>query len=640
MQDRTKKPILKANKILKRARVEEEDAMHVEDDEAQTMQNHTKRPHLRIDKNSKRVRVEEDNIEAMDVDGQQETGNTFAEPMAISDAEVDTLSTLHSTLDNLRGARADVRRALAETGARTEAVEKAGDTVKVSTQDRERLEVIGKELRGIVDKTGLPVHILLQHTGLLIRWTRGQNSWNLYQEYVRTQNRKIPFEIFSSVVKTEYDELKKRSFPQQWKNLKETWRDAVTKDWMSKVTTVQHSASRDNASMVKHMSQIVTQFSELQGNIRNGAPIEMITLVYSSDPHMRQLSQFLVSDPNIRPLFESQQIATREMIERFITLSNALALGITSFEPDEMSLEDLLSFAADVEKESDSKPVDPTEGNVSRAGSSGITKAENMLDHQIKGVKPGANSSKPSKASGVDSIRDYRGYIKRFTKNGELPDGLSLDCDRDGLRSVIRLLLKSLFADATGVANPNIWGTCIHLFLIKHKIRFVWPSEPKGKDRPGDPHWDPKYWSSSLMREAIDWIGGRADKHKKKVQYVYIEEWSEDEKLLPTDSNHPLYLDIPIIRSPSRNSKILATVRECQELVLHTHIELERKSSNAHTQPLTRTTEIRKLKEDIKIYLEGHTPNTVPKYHNVEYLNQVLIRYCYPPIQVAVASTI
>ncbi|KAJ2929054.1 hypothetical protein H1R20_g8039, partial [Candolleomyces eurysporus] len=37
MQDHTKKPYLKANKILKRARVEEEDAMDVEDDEGQTM---------------------------------------------------------------------------------------------------------------------------------------------------------------------------------------------------------------------------------------------------------------------------------------------------------------------------------------------------------------------------------------------------------------------------------------------------------------------------------------------------------------------------------------------------------------------------------------------------------------------------
>ncbi|KAJ2929056.1 hypothetical protein H1R20_g8040, partial [Candolleomyces eurysporus] len=380
-------------------------------------------------------------------------------------------------------------------------MEKAGDVVKVSTQDRERLEVIGKELHGIIDKTGLPVHILLQHTGLLIRWTRGQNSWNLYQEYVCMQNRKIPFETFSSMVKTEYDERKKCSSLQQWKNLKETWRNAVTKDWMSKVTTVQHSASSDNVSMVKHISQIVTQFNELQGKIRNGAPIEMITLVYSSDPHMRQLSQFL------------------EMIERFITLSNALALGVTSFEPDEMSLEDLLSFAADVEKGSDSKPVDPTEGDLSKAGSS---------DHHIKGVKPGANSSKPLKTSGVDSICDYRGNVKRFTKNGELSDGLSLDCDRDGLCSVIRLLLKSLFADATGVANPNIWGTCIHLFLIKHKISFIWPSsELKGKDHPGDPHWDPKYWGSSLMQEAIDWIGGRADKHNRKYQYVYIEEWSK-----------------------------------------------------------------------------------------------------------------
>ncbi|RXW12126.1 hypothetical protein EST38_g13729 [Candolleomyces aberdarensis] len=610
--------------------------MDVEDNKTPTLQDRTKKRHLKNDKNSKRARVKEDDIHAMDVDGKQDSGSNIAESRALSDAEVDTLSRLHSTLEDLRGARADLRQVLAETDANAEAVEEAGDKVKVSRQDRERLEVIGKELCGIIDKTGLPVHILLQHTGLLIRWTRGQNSWNLYQEYVRTQDRQIPFGTFGSVVKPEYDELKKRSSPRQWKMLKETWRNVVTKDWMDKVATTQRSASRDNASMVKHMSQIVTQFSELQGKIRNGAPIEMITLVYSSNPHMRQLSQFLVSDPNIRPLFESQQIPTREMIERFITLSDALALGIASFEPDEMSMEDLLRFEADVERPLHRKPADPTGGTDPMAGSSGVLKAEDRLDRR---GKPGGNSTKSSKGSNVDSIRDYRGYAELFVKSRELPDGLSLECDRDGLRSVIRLLLKSLFADATGVANPNIWGTCIYLFLVKHKIRLVWPSEPKGKDRPGDSHWDPKCWGSTLMREAIEWIGGKEDKHGRKNQYVYIEEWNEDEKLLPTDSNHPSYLEIPIIRSPSRNFKILATVRECQELVLHTHIKLERKSSNPHAQPLIRATEIRKLKEDIKIYLEGQAPNTIPKYHNVEYLNQVLIRYRYPPVQVAPASS-
>ncbi|KAJ2935926.1 hypothetical protein H1R20_g1167, partial [Candolleomyces eurysporus] len=222
------------------------------------------------------------------------------------ETNVDTLCRLHGTLDDIRGARANARRVLAECGASMEAVEKGGNAVKVSAQDREKLKVIGKELHAIVNKTGLPVHMLLQYTGLLIQWTRGQNSWNLYQEFVRTQDRKIPFETFGAVVKPEYDEMKRQSSSQQWNKLKETWRNAITKEWMSKVSTTKRSASHDNAAMVKHMSQIVAQFSELQGKIRNGAPIEMITLVYLSDPHMRQLSQFLVSDPNLRPLFKSQ----------------------------------------------------------------------------------------------------------------------------------------------------------------------------------------------------------------------------------------------------------------------------------------------------------------------------------------------
>lgn len=47
----------------------------------------------------------------------------------------------------------------------------------------------------------------------------------------------------------------------------------------------------------------------------------MVTLLYSSEPHARQLSQFLVSDPNLRALFDDEDIATRDVIECFITLS-------------------------------------------------------------------------------------------------------------------------------------------------------------------------------------------------------------------------------------------------------------------------------------------------------------------------------
>jgi hypothetical protein len=73
----------------------------------------------------------------------------------------------------------------------------------------------------------------------------------------------VAFDDFVPTVQPEYDDLKRRSTPQEWKKLEGFWEDTVTKDWMKKVSTAKTAPSRNNASMVKHMSQIVTHFSEL-----------------------------------------------------------------------------------------------------------------------------------------------------------------------------------------------------------------------------------------------------------------------------------------------------------------------------------------------------------------------------------------
>jgi hypothetical protein len=115
--------------------------------------------------------------------------------------------------------------------------------------------------------------------------------------------------------------------------------------------------------------------------------------------------------------------------------------------------------------------------------------------------------------------------------------------------------------------------------------------------------------------------------------------FTSDEKSLLNNTNHPAYLDVPIIQSPSsKKSNVLARVQDCQEQVLYTHVELERKSSNRHTEPLVRVTEIRNLKKDIKIYLNGHAPNVVPRYNNIQYLNQTLVWCNYPPVPAPTAK--
>ena len=178
----------------------------------------------------------------------------------------------------------------------------------------------------------------------------------------------------------------------------------------------------------------------------------MITLVYSSDTHMCQLSQLLVSDPNLRPLFKGQEISVRESIERFITLTQfvlfstaksviftivfrSFALGVASFEPGDMSIEDLLHFAVDHNVSANDKKGEPGSASTTpKPGSSTAAAADKQH-----------NGAKSSKGASAEAIHNYCRYATWFIKNCELPGDLSLKADRNGLRSVARLLLKSLF---------------------------------------------------------------------------------------------------------------------------------------------------------------------------------------------------
>ncbi|KAJ3537110.1 hypothetical protein NMY22_g5738 [Coprinellus aureogranulatus] len=390
-----------------------------------------------------------------------------------------------------------------------------------------KLHQAGELLHDLLGSTRLPLHLILKKLDLYITFTR-ENSYSTFKRYLKLTNDApvAPFDQHAQTTSEMYQEIKAACLTRS----AEAWEDEKAK-WKNTILTIQKGGDgsappdTENEEVAEYMERVISQHEELVEGIRNGGPVDILSLVYSSHPGARTMSQFVTADPNLEDILDNVNGSVRDFVERVITVTDSFECGIK--DPAEMTFENFQAIA------------------IGQAGAKADKKAS-KIPAQSKTKRPDPDSLP------LEKIEDYRGLVERYRKNRkDVPPSIAEDSQKRWDRAQCRVFLRGLYADAVGKrdAPTLIWNQNWTNALVAAKLTFYIPGEFNAIPGTGD--WNPSNWKVPACKAFLKFL-------RDKDYVVRMEPWSEENRQLM--QGDPRYKTIPIVVSSTPPKNTIKTV--------------------------------------------------------------------------------
>ncbi|TEB24140.1 hypothetical protein FA13DRAFT_1797503 [Coprinellus micaceus] len=399
------------------------------------------------------------------------------------------------------------------------------------------LQEVGTLLKKLLSVTRLPLHAILKKLNLSLIYSR-ENSWNIFKQYVKegkgTSGPVTPFESYNVITSELYNKIKAECITKgdgAWELQKQQWRDTLLRAGDDDVLP----PDALDAKMLVYFDKVLKHQQDLATSIRNNGPIDILTLVYSSETGLWGSSQFVAGDPALMDFLNATDGEARAFINNFVTVTEMFKLGAAS--PEDLSFAQFTGI------------LTGTNGPGSPPKKTG--------KHQLP---PQTKIKAEREPCGVECIADFRGLAEKYRANvSDIPQEVALIKDRQD-RAVCRMVVRGWFADKINQAKPppGIWRLNFCNLLVSHKLVFYCPSEMAMEV--GTEVWNPNKWTVAKAESFLE-------QFRRNTNRIRMERWTEDNaKLLTSDRR---YKSVPIVISSTKPMNTYITVNDTLDVVLN-----------------------------------------------------------------------
>ncbi|TEB22370.1 hypothetical protein FA13DRAFT_1716095 [Coprinellus micaceus] len=397
------------------------------------------------------------------------------------------------------------------------------------------LQEVSTLLKKLLGVMRLPLHTILKKLDLVLTYSR-ENSWNIFKQYIKEAKGAAGsgYRDFFRIVQCycHGPECIAKG-DGTWELQKQQWRDALI--WMGDDELLPLDAL-DTETLV-YFNKVLKHQQDLATNIRNNGPVDILTLVYTSEPGIWGSSQFIAGDPALTEFLNMTDGDAQAFINNFITVTEMFKLGATS--PEDMSFAQFTGILT-----SNKCPSPP-----------GFPLPKKTSKHQLP---PQMKVKAERVPIGVECISNFRGLVDRYRANKkDIPQEVALIKIRPD-RAVCHMIIRGCLADKLNQAKPppGIWRLNFCNQLITYKLVFYCPS--KITLEVGTDAWDPNKWTTTKTETLLQYFrDGR----------IRMERWTEDNaNLLLSD---PRYKTIPIVISSTKPKNTHVTVNDTLDVTLN-----------------------------------------------------------------------